>query len=131
MVDETEITKVLESLVADNEALKHDYAEVQNLLAETREDLRALQEEIDERRANDPTLSRHRHTSNVASVGHTDASTSLSANFTVGTAPTPSIMHSNFRNARAGPSHDRRAASMERSPHRVFVRNCISKSTVY
>ncbi|CAL1700090.1 unnamed protein product [Somion occarium] len=120
MVDETEITKVLESLVADNEALKHDYAEVQNLLAETREDLRALQEEIDERRANDPTLSRHRHTSNVASVGHTDASTSLSANFTVGTAPTPSIMHSNFRNARAGPSHDRRAASMERSPHRVF-----------
>ena len=43
---------MLESLVADNEALKHDYAEVQNILSETREDLRALQEEVEERRVN-------------------------------------------------------------------------------
>lgn len=51
MVEETEVTKVLESLVADNENLKHDNAELQNLLTEAREDVHTLQEEIEENRA--------------------------------------------------------------------------------
>lgn len=45
------MTKVLESLVADNENLKRDNAELQNLLSDAREDLRALQEEVGEHRA--------------------------------------------------------------------------------
>jgi hypothetical protein len=51
MTEDAEVTKVLESLVADNENLKHDNAELQNLLTDTREDLRALQEEVEEHRA--------------------------------------------------------------------------------
>ncbi|KAF8872758.1 hypothetical protein BD779DRAFT_1571794 [Infundibulicybe gibba] len=51
MAEHLEITKVLESLVNDNEALKHDNAELQHLLAESRDDLHALQEEVDEQRA--------------------------------------------------------------------------------
>ncbi|TDL29974.1 hypothetical protein BD410DRAFT_780491 [Rickenella mellea] len=46
--EDAEITKVMESLVADNEALKRDTAELQNLLTESREDVRSLREEIEE-----------------------------------------------------------------------------------
>ncbi|KAG8705135.1 hypothetical protein FRC08_001821, partial [Ceratobasidium sp. 394] len=49
--DDPEVTRVLEALVADNEALKRDAAELQNMLTESREDARALQEEITEMRA--------------------------------------------------------------------------------
>ena len=42
---------MMESLVADNEALKRDVAELQNLLTESREELRTLQEEVEETRA--------------------------------------------------------------------------------
>ncbi|QRW01481.1 hypothetical protein RhiLY_00478 [Ceratobasidium sp. AG-Ba] len=49
--DDPEITRVLEALVADNEALKRDAAELQNMLTESREDVRTLQEEITEMRA--------------------------------------------------------------------------------
>lgn len=38
----------MESLVADNEALKRDIAELQNLLVEAREDVRTLREEVEE-----------------------------------------------------------------------------------
>ncbi|EJD01634.1 uncharacterized protein FOMMEDRAFT_169713 [Fomitiporia mediterranea MF3/22] len=48
--DNPEITQMMESLVADNEALKRDVAELQNLLAESREDVRVLQEEVQESR---------------------------------------------------------------------------------
>lgn len=102
--------------MADNEALKHDYAEVQNILSETREDLRTLQEEVEERRANDSVVSRHRHTVSVTSTG----SAPLSPTFNVGTAPTPSALHTVFLNS-GGPSRGRRAASVERSPRRPFV----------
>jgi cysteinyl-tRNA synthetase len=51
IAEENEVTKVLESLVADNENLKHDNAELQNLLTEAREDVHALQEEVEENRA--------------------------------------------------------------------------------
>lgn len=47
-----EITKILESLVQDNETLKHDNNELQQLLAESREDFTSLQEEYEEFKAN-------------------------------------------------------------------------------
>lgn len=46
-----EITNILEQLVADGEALKRDNAELQNLLAESRSELRTLSEEMQEYRA--------------------------------------------------------------------------------
>ncbi|KAF8806110.1 hypothetical protein BYT27DRAFT_7257530 [Phlegmacium glaucopus] len=50
--EEDELTNVLETLVNDNEILKGDNAELQHLLAESREDLHALQETLEEQRAN-------------------------------------------------------------------------------
>lgn len=46
----------MESLVADNEALKRDVAELQNLLVESREDSRVLRDEFDELKAHVPSL---------------------------------------------------------------------------
>ncbi|KAF9226730.1 hypothetical protein BS17DRAFT_500792 [Gyrodon lividus] len=46
--ENTEVTKVLESLVADNEILKADNQELHKLLTESREDLQALQREVGE-----------------------------------------------------------------------------------
>lgn len=51
MADQTELTDVLESLVNDNETLKRDNAELQHLLTESREEIHALQEEVEEQRA--------------------------------------------------------------------------------
>ena len=51
MAESAEVTQVMESLVADNEALKRDIAELQNLLAESREDVRVLREEVQEAHA--------------------------------------------------------------------------------
>lgn len=45
------VTQILESLVADNELLKKDTAELQNLLAEAREDNRVLRDEVEESKA--------------------------------------------------------------------------------
>ncbi|KZP00301.1 hypothetical protein CALVIDRAFT_595668 [Calocera viscosa TUFC12733] len=47
----TEMGEVLEGLVTDNEALKRDNGELRNLLVETRESSKALQDELDELRA--------------------------------------------------------------------------------
>ncbi|THV03334.1 hypothetical protein K435DRAFT_748008 [Dendrothele bispora CBS 962.96] len=52
--DHSEITSILESLVDDNEGLKRDNAELQALLAESRDDLYALQQEVEEQRVNQP-----------------------------------------------------------------------------
>ncbi|KAK0499537.1 hypothetical protein EDD18DRAFT_1151576 [Armillaria luteobubalina] len=52
VTDQTEFTKVLESLVDDNESLKRDNAQLQHFLSESREEIHALQEEVDEYRAN-------------------------------------------------------------------------------
>jgi hypothetical protein len=46
--------KLLESLVADKEALKKSNVELQHLLSESREALQALQEEAGERLASSP-----------------------------------------------------------------------------
>ena len=51
MSENPEITTILEKLVADGEALKRDNAELQNLLTESRSELRALTEEVQEYRA--------------------------------------------------------------------------------
>lgn len=112
--------QVLESLVADNEAYKHDNAELQNLLAETREDLRTLQEELDEHRARHASMSRHRPHDSIGSSLFDDATT-LASPFHVGTAPVTSTLHSMFASQRAGPSTERRAASSERFLKRGFV----------
>jgi regulator of replication initiation timing len=55
MTEQTEFTDVLESLVNDNETLKRDNAELQNLLAESREEIHGLQEEVEEQRASLPS----------------------------------------------------------------------------
>jgi hypothetical protein len=48
---EKEVGQMLESLASENEALKHGNAELQNLLNDSREEIRTLREEVDEHRA--------------------------------------------------------------------------------
>ena len=63
------MTKILEALVTDNEMLKRDGEELQRLLSESREDFRALQEELDELRASENRkYSRHRSSSARSSM---------------------------------------------------------------
>lgn len=54
MEQHDEVMKLLESLVADKEALEKSNAELQVLLSESREALDALQEEAGERLASSP-----------------------------------------------------------------------------
>ncbi|KAJ7506672.1 hypothetical protein B0H11DRAFT_2323021 [Mycena galericulata] len=75
---ESELTGVLTTLVDDNETLKRDNAELQALLADAREDCRALQEEVEDQRVNPPPprsgagtpshLRQHFHTGSVPSA---------------------------------------------------------------
>jgi regulator of replication initiation timing len=53
-VAEEELTSVLDSMVHDNEVLKRDNAELQHLLAESREEIHNLQEQLEEQRVNPP-----------------------------------------------------------------------------
>lgn len=46
-----EFAQVLESLASENETLKHDNTELQSLLNDSREEIRMLQEEVEEERA--------------------------------------------------------------------------------
>jgi regulator of replication initiation timing len=55
MAEQASLTNVLESLVNDNNTLKHDNAELQNLLVESREETYLLQQEVEEHRANPPS----------------------------------------------------------------------------
>ena len=48
---EKEFVQMLESLASENETLKHGSAELQNLLNESREEIRTLREEVEEHRA--------------------------------------------------------------------------------
>ncbi|PCH40784.1 hypothetical protein WOLCODRAFT_136990 [Wolfiporia cocos MD-104 SS10] len=118
--EDAEMTKVLETLVADNEALKHDKAELQNLLTEAREDLRTLQEELDERRANDSSYLRHRHTNSSQSVSsHLAAAPSpLSYTFHVGGSSGRAVSPLWRRRANSVTTSGSRAGSTERTPHR-------------
>ncbi|KAF9266131.1 hypothetical protein L218DRAFT_897035 [Marasmius fiardii PR-910] len=49
--DTGDFTQMLESLVDDNEVLKRDNTELQTLLAQSRDDMYALQQEVEEQRA--------------------------------------------------------------------------------
>ncbi|RDB19916.1 hypothetical protein Hypma_012965 [Hypsizygus marmoreus] len=78
MVEHTELTTVLESLVNDNETLKRDNAELQTMLTESREEIHTLQEEVEDHRvkppsrtgAGTPRLKQHIFTGSVpASLG--------------------------------------------------------------
>lgn len=51
MANDQEVTRILESLVEDNEGLLQSNAELQSMLADTREELHTLQEEAEEYRA--------------------------------------------------------------------------------
>ena len=117
------ITKVLESLVADNEGLTHDNAELQELLSSLREDFRAAQTELDERRANDSQFAEDAHDT-IRRRPYSDARSSLSPTFNFGTAPASSILHTAFQRSEAGPSSNMRSHSVERS----FRRNAVSSS---
>ncbi|KAJ7265355.1 hypothetical protein B0H12DRAFT_1100459 [Mycena haematopus] len=75
--EQPELSGVLETLVDDNETLKRDNAELQTLLADAREDCRALQEEVEDQRVNPPPrsgagtpshLRQHFHTGSVPST---------------------------------------------------------------
>ncbi|KAM5534429.1 hypothetical protein V8D89_011896 [Ganoderma adspersum] len=113
-IHDTEVKKVLESLVADNEALKHDNAELQNLLTAEREELHSLQEELEERRASDVPVRRgHRFSQSGSSFHYHDTSAPLSPTFQIGTAPTGSALRSRLQAENAGGQH--RSLSVERS----------------
>ncbi|KAF9498649.1 hypothetical protein BDN71DRAFT_1481051 [Pleurotus eryngii] len=56
MVEQAELSKVVGSLIDDNDSLKRDNAELQSLLAEAREDMQHMQEELEEQRANPTSL---------------------------------------------------------------------------
>lgn len=120
-VDDNEITEVLESLVADNEAFKRDNAELQNILAETREDMRTLQEEVEEHRAGatDGGRSGHQQHDSIGSSIFGDQPTSPT--FQVGTAPALSPLQAGFAFHKPSTS-GKRAISAERRIRRVFVR---------
>ncbi|KAI0677177.1 hypothetical protein C8Q78DRAFT_1159371 [Trametes maxima] len=115
---DVEVTQVLESLVADNEAFKRDNAELQNLLSASREDIRLLQEELEERRASDTPFSRrHRYTHSGNSFTLHEPTTPLSPTFNVGTAPTTSVLRSRLGEEKIT---ERRSHSTERSGRRAF-----------
>ncbi|KAK0461600.1 uncharacterized protein EV420DRAFT_1526159 [Desarmillaria tabescens] len=67
--DQHEFTKVLESLVDDNESLKRDNAELQHFLSESREEIHALQEEVEEYPGTPraPTFRHHFHSGSMPS----------------------------------------------------------------
>ncbi len=116
-IHDAEVTKVLESLVADNEALKRDNAEYQNLLAAEREELHTLQEELEERRASDTPFRRgHRFTHSGTSFTYHDASAPLSPTFQIGTAPSGSMLRSRLQSEKA--AAERRSLSAERNRER-------------
>ncbi|KAF8626714.1 hypothetical protein AX17_006481 [Amanita inopinata Kibby_2008] len=76
MTEHDELMRVLGSLVNDNETLKRDNDELQKLLSDCREDLHALQEEVEEQRLNPQIPSKalkHKH-SKAASLSIMDFS---------------------------------------------------------
>ncbi|ETW84224.1 hypothetical protein HETIRDRAFT_433142 [Heterobasidion irregulare TC 32-1] len=76
LTEDDEVTKILQSLVADNEALQKSNVELQTLLADSRESIQALQQEAEEQRAfmkqpssrAEPPSLRHRYTHSNSSL---------------------------------------------------------------
>ena len=99
--------------------LKRDNAELQNLLAQEREELHTLQEELEERRASDtPFRPGHRFTQSGASFTFHDTSGPLSPSFHIGTAPTGSALRARMQGEKR--SAEGRSLSAERT-RRPFV----------
>ncbi|KAH9048949.1 hypothetical protein EDB84DRAFT_1261589 [Lactarius hengduanensis] len=109
MEQHDEVTKLLESLVADKEALEKSNAELQGLLSESREALDALQEEAGERPV---SSTRPRNIPTAPSP---------SSSMTYGTAPGPlspiSAIFSDHEKTSAG----RRSFSIESPSRRSFA----------
>ena len=115
---------MLESLVSENESFKQDNAELQTLLTATREDLRALQEELEERRATEPQYSEEYDNDVVRPHIFQSLASPISPTFNFGTAPAPSALQSAFVLSEAGPSAKKRSISAERG----FRRNAVGHS---
>ena len=116
MANDDEVTRILESLVEDNEGLLQSNAELQSMLADAREELHSLQEEAEEYRASanfspygDDTI--YSHMSRPGSRMHRTLATS--SRMAYGTAPGPvsplsSALTSAFSSVESGTSHRRR-----------------------
>ncbi|KZV75370.1 hypothetical protein PENSPDRAFT_624479 [Peniophora sp. CONT] len=115
MANDGEVTHILESLVEDNEGLLQSNAELQSMLADTREELHTLQEEAEEYRAAanfspyEGTI--HDHTSRPGSRMHRSLATS--SRMTYGTAPGPISPLSSAFSIRGRGHKARRSSSIE------------------
>ncbi|KAG5638081.1 hypothetical protein H0H81_001931 [Sphagnurus paluster] len=113
MIEQTELTNVLESLVNDNETLKRDNAELQTMLMESREEIHSLQEEVEEYRVKPPS--------------RTGARTpQLRHQILAGTVPGSLGKDSSITNSQNNAQlqyFNARSSSLERNHRRSFVRN--------
>ncbi|KAH9960468.1 hypothetical protein BC827DRAFT_1207953 [Russula dissimulans] len=112
-----EITKLLESLVADKEALRKSNTELQELLSESREALQALQEEEGERLASSPEGGIGRIPSPVRSTRPCDIPRPVGARH--GTAPRPLSPISNI-SSHGSPMATKHHLSSGTPSHRSF-----------
>ncbi|KAH8982398.1 hypothetical protein EDB92DRAFT_1952297 [Lactarius akahatsu] len=121
MEQHDEVTKLLESLVADKEALEKSNAELQELLSESREALDALQEEAGERLVSSPGGGRISSPLSSTRPHNIPRAPSPSSSMTYGTAPGPlspiSAIFSDHEKTSAG----RRSFSIESPSRRSFV----------
>ncbi|KAI9447748.1 hypothetical protein H4582DRAFT_1803065 [Lactarius indigo] len=121
MEQHDEVTKLLESLVADKEALEKSNAELQELLSESREALDALHEEAGERLVSSPGSGRIPSSLSSARPRNIPRAPSPSSSITYGTAPGPlspiSAIFSDHEKVSAG----RRSFSIESPSRRGFT----------
>lgn len=121
MEQHDEVTKLLESLVADKEALEKSNAELQDLLSESREALDALQEEAGERLVSSPGGGQIPSSLSSTRPRNIPSAPSPSSPMTYGTAPGPlspiSAIFSDHEKTSAG----RRSFSIESPSRRSFV----------
>ncbi|KAJ7167824.1 hypothetical protein C8R46DRAFT_1350756 [Mycena filopes] len=102
-----ELTTVLETLVSDNETLKRDNAELQTLLADSREDCRALQEEVEDGRVNPGVGSGHHAYGSISRAG-TPSHLQLRGHFHTGSVP--SMLSPTTYNFKRSSSNERRTS---------------------
>ncbi|KAF8506038.1 hypothetical protein F5888DRAFT_1839915 [Russula emetica] len=106
-----EIMKLLESAVADKEALRKSNVELQELLSESREALQVLQEEAGERLVSSPEGGRM--SSSIRSARGRDISRSTPSSIVYGTAPGPLSPISAVFSSRDKPPIVKRPLSLE------------------
>lgn len=120
MEQHDEVMKLLESLVADKEALEKSNAELQELLSDSREALDALKEEAGERLASSPGSGRIPPSFSSARRNMPRAP-SPSSSMTYGTAPGPLSPISAIFSDHGKVSAGRRSLSIESPSRRSFV----------